>query len=59
MFSWFIIFIISQIGHDKRVHNTGSRECHNSHADDDKSGHKMKHEGYDKHSGTGVGKEVK
>ena len=62
---WLLI-----LGHDKRVHNKGSRESHGSHADESKEIEKeikapkevhkeLKHEGYDKHSGTGGGKETK
>lgn len=59
------------IGHDKKVHNKGSRDSHGSHADESKASDKelrkhhkgvqreLKHEGYDKFSGTGHGKERK
>ena len=58
------------LAHAKAVHNHGSRESHGAHAEEgkegvDKSKHAkglqkpMKHEGYDKKSGTGHGKDVK
>ncbi|CAI2378709.1 unnamed protein product [Moneuplotes crassus] len=57
--------------HDKKVNNRASRDSHGSHADESKTSDKdlrkhhkgvqreLKHEGYDKFSGTGHGKEMK
>eukprot|EP00343_Euplotes_focardii_P001835 CAMPEP_0205803748 /NCGR_PEP_ID=MMETSP0205-20121125/6483_1 /ASSEMBLY_ACC=CAM_ASM_000278 /TAXON_ID=36767 /ORGANISM="Euplotes focardii, Strain TN1" /LENGTH=151 /DNA_ID=CAMNT_0053072299 /DNA_START=47 /DNA_END=502 /DNA_ORIENTATION=- len=51
--------------HDRRVHNRGSRDSYGSHAEESKGEVKdsipkgMKHEGHDKKSGTGPGKDNK